>query len=534
MRQIAKCLVLLFFTSFTLVSAANFPFPINATYSHGILPSGINTNDIQSAYQDFITRFYEENGDKARIKWDNAQQTVSEGIGYGMLIMVYMDNSTNSTQGKFDKLWKYYNSYLDPKGLMNWKINGFNNVAEANAATDGDLDAAAALMEAYKQWGDQKYINDAHDLIGKIWNNEVNGNGYLKPGDAWDDKKNPSYFSTAALELFKNGGSQDWNRVLTNSYALLKKCRNGNTGLVPDWCTESGGSLGDYKYDASRTPWRIAWAYVWNGNSDAKDICGKMTDWIKGVTNGDASKIKDSYSLDGNPLSQWNVSAFVGPFACAAMVDASYQSWLNNAYTDLLSLKNEPYYSTSLRMITLLLLSGNMPDLWTYSPVKNFNLTITANPSNGGTVNVNPTGTQFKSGTQVTLQAQPANGYRFVSWNGAISGTETSKNITITSDMNITAKFEPINAVINGKLSHNANSIFSINKQIISYQVPEAGNITLELYNVSGKLICRYTKNNDINHMSSFSIGEPLTKGMYFAVLNTTGKRYIHQFMITE
>jgi endo-1,4-beta-D-glucanase Y len=534
MRQIAKLITLLFCFSYTASSATNFPFPQNATYSRGILPSGINNSDIQSAYQDFITRFYEESGDKARIKWDNSSQTVSEGIGYGMLIMVYMDNSANNTRGKFDKLWKYYNSFLDPNGLMNWKINGFNNVAEANAATDGDLDAAAALMEAYKQWGDESYINDARKLIDKIWNKEVNGNGYLKPGDAWDDKKNPSYFSTAALELFKNGGSQDWNRVITNSYSLLKSCRNGSTGLVPDWCSEGGNPLGDYKYDAARTPWRIAWAYVWNGNSDAKDICTKMTDWIKGTTNGDASKIVDGYTLSGGPTSQWNVSTFVGPFACAAMVDASYQSWLNNAYSRLITLKNEPYYSTCLRMITLLLLSGNMPDFWTNNPVKNYNLTITSNPSTGGSVNVNPSGTQFKSSTQVTLQAQPANGYRFVNWSGAVSGNETSKTITITSDMNITAQFEKVVAVTNSKYSHNANSLFSINKQAISYQVPEAGHINIELYNAFGKLICHFSKNNDSNRISSVSLDQPLPKGVYFGVLKTFDKRYCNRVMITE
>jgi len=32
-----------------------------------------------------MSRFYEESGDLARIKWDTPSQTVSEGIGYGML-----------------------------------------------------------------------------------------------------------------------------------------------------------------------------------------------------------------------------------------------------------------------------------------------------------------------------------------------------------------------------------------------------------------------------------------------------------------
>ena len=125
------------------------------------------------------------------------------GMGVVMLITVYMDNATNNTREKFDRLWKYYNSFLNSNGLMHWKIDGFSGIAGQNAATDAEMDVAAALLQAHKQWGDQKYLDDARAIIEKIWNHEVNANGYLKPGDTWDSKKNPSYFSTAALESFK-------------------------------------------------------------------------------------------------------------------------------------------------------------------------------------------------------------------------------------------------------------------------------------------------------------------------------------------
>ena len=47
----------------------------------------------------------------ARIKHDNLQNSVSEGIAYGMLLLVYMDNDENNTQPKFDKIWAYYNNF---------------------------------------------------------------------------------------------------------------------------------------------------------------------------------------------------------------------------------------------------------------------------------------------------------------------------------------------------------------------------------------------------------------------------------------
>ena len=37
---------------------------------------------------------------------------------------------------------------------MNWKISGFSQPTSdgRNSATDAELDAAVALMQAYKQW----------------------------------------------------------------------------------------------------------------------------------------------------------------------------------------------------------------------------------------------------------------------------------------------------------------------------------------------------------------------------------------------
>ena len=248
---------------------------------------------------------------------------------------------------------------------MHWKIQGFNSVAAENAATDAELDAALALLMAYQQWGDQKYLNDAKDLIGKIWDHEVNDNKYLKPGDAWDSRKNPSYFSTGALELFKKVDSHDWTTVINNSYSLLKKCRNSNTGLVPDWCEEDGTPLGDFKYDAARTPWRIAMAYVWFGHSDAKDIAGTMASWIKGKTGGSPSSIVDGYSLNGNESGAYNNPTFVGPLSAAGMVSSNHQSWVTNGYNRLASFAGDDgYYNDCLQMLTMLLLTGNMPNFW--------------------------------------------------------------------------------------------------------------------------------------------------------------------------
>lgn len=367
-------LTILLTVVYNLNAAASFPFPTNDDYVYGIRPTNSSSNDVQEKFDAWKSDFYEEQGDLARIKWDEMDKTVSEGIAYGMLIMVFMDNSSNDTQDEFDKLWAYYKKWMNGNGLMDWKIQGFSSVIGSGAATDAEVDAAVALLMAYKQWGNNSYLEDAKTLIGNIWNHEVNGNFYLKPGDQWDSEKNPSYFSIAALELFREVDSHDWSKVISKSYELLYASRNNTTGLVPDWCDESGnpssGDRGGFSWDAVRTPWRMAWTYVWYNHSDAKEIAGKMAQWIREKTGDDPSKIVQGYHLNGdeNASSFPYKVGFTGAFTCAGMVDATHQTWVDDGY--MLTRDQEAadnYYQRTLVVMYMLLLSGNYQNLWYYS-----------------------------------------------------------------------------------------------------------------------------------------------------------------------
>lgn len=363
--------------AFCSAFAAHAPFPQNSTYPYGILPTEYDVGDVQSIYETWRNTYYEESGALARIRFDDPSYTVSEGIAYGMLIMVFMDNAVNDTQDEFDKLWSYYNSFLNANGLMNWKISGFTSVVGWNAATDAEVDAALALIMAYKQWGDSRYLDDAKTLIAKIRQYEVNANHYLKPGDAWDDKKNPSYFSIVALRLFAEideGYAVFWNEVIANSYSLILAARNGTTGLVPDWCTEGGDALAGFSYDAVRTPWRMAWAYLWYGDADASTIADDITTWIKSAVSNDPSRIKDGYNLDGSVSGSWNNPTFVGGFATAALVAGQHQAWLDASYARLVSFTGtESYFNKTLQVLYALLATGNMPNLWEETTVQSGN-----------------------------------------------------------------------------------------------------------------------------------------------------------------
>lgn len=526
-----------------LAAAPQYPFPQSVSYAFGTMPSSLDAATVQKAYDDFMERFYEESGDKARIKWDNAAQTVSEGIGYGMLITVYMDNAQNNTQAKFDKLWRYYNSFLNAQGLMNWKIDGFNGVAGQNAATDAEVDVAVALMEAYKQWGNEKYLNDAKDIIGKIAQFEVNENGYLKPGDSWDDKKNPSYFSTAALELFKKASTFDWSRVITNSYNLLKKSRNQSTGLVPDWCSEDGKALADYGYDAARAPWRIAWAYVWYGHNDAKDISSTIASWISSKTGNDGAKVVDGYGLDGSNKGASCNATFLGPLACAGMVDSKHQSWLDNSYQELsaMAATKDPYYSQSLKVITLLLLSGNMPDFWNMPIAENFTLAVKATPQNGGTIEVSPSGAEFLKGSTVMLKPIAANGFVFSGWSGDLSSTDTTASITMTKNTTITALFKPLSGTRPALANVTpARCMISFVTSTGRRETMAVSGLTLEkafsasLYTPLGQLLAKQhvVSPQSKRNLAAIAFDNPLAAGVYVLRIHTQNTSFCRQIII--
>lgn len=73
-------------------------------------------------------------------------------------------------------------------------------------------------------------------------------------------------------------------------------------------------------------------------------------------------------------------------------------------------------------------------------------LSISISPSGAGSVS--PSGGEYESGTEVTLTASPASGYRFVNWTGDVGSianfTAASTTIMMQGNYTITANFEVI------------------------------------------------------------------------------------------
>jgi len=315
-----------------------------------------------------------------------ANSTVSEGVAYGMLIGVMLDDQT-----LFDAFFGYALRYFNDNGLMDWYIAPDGNAPLARgAATDADEDMAWALVMAHRQWGgrgalNQEYLSYAKQLIDAIWNFEVDHDRFqhmLLPGDDWRGQNvfNPSYFAPHQYRLFGevSGNREGWQRVIDRGYEIVERCqsrREGNhdNGLVPAWCDWDGhpveafpGALRNHQYDSARLPFRIGQDWAYHREPRARVYLQRVSAFFEGVG---AEGIVDGYQLDGtpapdprSPMPNPGSAVFVGGVAVAAMHDERYQALSEACYARLATgqlLTRSRYYNLSWTVLSLMMLTGN-------------------------------------------------------------------------------------------------------------------------------------------------------------------------------
>jgi endo-1,4-beta-D-glucanase Y len=325
-----------------------------------VVATAVTDSMLQSEYAAWKASLVQEcPSDNSAVVVKDGGQVVSEGIAYGMLISVNMDD-----QALFDKLWKFYTDHLDENGLMNWSMGVCdapgNNMA--HAAADAELDALMALLQANAAWGGT-YVSDAQTLAGNILLHEVeecDGRTILKPGDVWggcsdmtgQERINPSYFAPGYYRAFAKAfpdQAATWTALLEGSYELIPPIQTRLGGLFPDWSGVDGSDWYDagYGYDACRTPWRLATDYAWTAEPRALTALEGVASWVQ--QNG------------GIPATNMpNNSAFNGTFALASIGDAAnfdtqVGAWLNSGGDD------GPYFQATLRMLYLLVAGGRFP-----------------------------------------------------------------------------------------------------------------------------------------------------------------------------
>lgn len=370
------------------------PFPQHAFGTFCSYPAHPDDHAVVTAYQAWkdTTVTSDGAGGFFRVKKPDSGSvigsTVSEGMGYGMILSAYLGD-----QALFDGLWRYALLHFDENGLMNWEIgpDGAVTSGGTGGATDGDVDMAWGLVMADRQWGGKgmlakPYLDYAKELIGNILAHEVDHTRgeLLKPGDKWGDVDvtNPSYFAPAYFRVFGRVTNQvdAWNKVIDANYIILARSlntTNGNAsnGLAPAWCDSTGkpveayaGAPTYFQNDATRVPFRVGQDYCYFGERRAKDYLALIGGFYSGLG---VANIVDGYDLNGAPhpdraVGGLQAASFVGPAAVAGMSDPTFQKLLEDAYAAVATQKltaGTIYYQKSWTALSLLILTGNLVDL---------------------------------------------------------------------------------------------------------------------------------------------------------------------------
>ena len=279
------------------------------SYSYGEIPSIATTEAALKNYYLWKRNFIVQEGEFARVKWVNPEQTTSEGIGWGMLLAVYAKDSEI-----FEGLWNYYNAHRNAHGLMHAKVDAAYGIVSYNARSGADIDACMALIAAIEQWPEKasEYHVSASNLLNAIRKYEIDSASYtVKSTDqaASEAEVNTAYFSPAHFRVFGEFSKDTnfWNQVADNCYYMINENLKQNQacgGLVSDRTNVGGedtannnvsGNGKSYYYDAARVPFRIALDYLWTGNADAKDYLNRCNDFVLARLGG-AENIVDGYA----------------------------------------------------------------------------------------------------------------------------------------------------------------------------------------------------------------------------------------------
>jgi endo-1,4-beta-D-glucanase Y len=371
------------------------PLQDNPTLKNGCAkPANANGKLLGLAYDNWKKRFVVAASGGFRVQRpENSNDSVSEGIAYGMLIAVYMDD-----KALFDGLYTYWKANTTGGPLMTWKVPG-----GTGTATDADEDAAFALLMASKQWSGGSYASEAMKLMDAVRAQDMSGSNYIKGGSNYSasDVTNPSYFAPAWYRAFARADAANaatWNGLASAAYTLLGAIGGtSSNGLYAAWCgsncttiaqnTGSADPATDklYQYDSHRIPWRFGMDYCMNGTAAGKAYTDKTSAFFSSTSRGGGGvgRIFDQYNPNGTDVTgaSVNSASIIGTAAAGAMGNSTYSGFVADGYQLVLDELNRgeigdrlatamsvksaySYYNATVGMLMLLTMSGNIQD-WT-------------------------------------------------------------------------------------------------------------------------------------------------------------------------
>jgi len=377
---------------------------VTGWYAHGAppdMPLETARSYAYAIYQQFKTLCFKTTGvggapagSRRVARVDQGDDTVSEGIGYGLLTTAVYGNPAlgayydSTARDWFDGFWRYYNHYKNSNGLMGWRISNSGVILGAGGATDADLDVAMALILAHRLWGSAgaiNYASAANTLLTAILDHEftpgnhaqpnIMKNGDMAPWTDGDQRIDPDYLRFAWFREFATfSGNTRWNTVLAANYPLWNYFdANFSTGMVPNECNRNGtdsnsqpGGLPSYQfgYNAVRLSLNATVDYLWNGSAApavAYSQSNKLATWAKGQIGAGAfpGNLGSVYALNGTGKQQGPTNTFFQAYGGAALVNSAHSGFAAQILTYLYNNRaSGAYFDTSLNATMSMFFAG--------------------------------------------------------------------------------------------------------------------------------------------------------------------------------
>ncbi len=286
---------------------------------------------IQSAWQHFFEGdsssqrlYYEVGDDKAYIADVGNQDVRSEGMSYGMMIAVMLDQKE-----AFDRLWNWANTHMrhasgGRAGYFAWHCDYEGNQLSEASASDGEEWFAMALYFASGRWGNGEGIFNYRAQADKLLHDMLHKQGpegYLKsifhkkelqpvfvPHGKYAEFTDPSYHLPAFTNLWAKWAPKDnqtWIKSTETSRTFFHKAAHSSTGLMPDYAHFDGSPRleddhKDFRFDAWRTISNVALDWAWN-RADPWQV--DQTDRVLSFLLTHFDDLPNQFAIDGTPLS---------------------------------------------------------------------------------------------------------------------------------------------------------------------------------------------------------------------------------------
>ncbi len=338
----------------------------------------------------------------------------------------------------------------------------------------------------------------------------------------------------------------NWRNVMN----FWKNWMMANGGMVELWLSEFGclpsDSIGQ-QIMRDQIPWLESQPYVTRYAWFVLSL--EPTWWFKGAmtrADGQLTALGQLYATFGNsPSSSFTIQAAAGnggtisPSGNVPVASGGTQTFSiapNSGYR-IADVKVDGVSAGAISSKTFTNVTSNRTIEASFTATSTYSLSIAKNGSGTGNVTSSPAGSSFAAGTVVTLTATPDGSSSFAGWSGGCTGASLTCQVTMNSNISVTAAFDlkpntytlTATAGANGSISPQGVTALNAGESKTFTITPNTGYVIADVLidGVSQGAISSYTFNTvTANHTVEAGFAQDRSGSKVVLAVNCGGSEY--------